>query len=357
MTLHGETLPADTPSRPKPPRIGLNVLFGVPDDGKDVVRVSPDGRKLVAVANPVGTFKLRGSANIAPYLSQRFALNRYYLRDDTALLARIAPGPILNHIADQDICSHALALVERLADRGRRPCFNHPRAIARTTRDGVARLLSGIPGLTVPKTIRVARTSAASGREAANDAGLLYPILARVVGSHGGEDRLRIDRPDAMDEIAQLPHGDRPLYLTEFCDFVSPDGFYRKYRIVVVGDAIFLRQCVVGANWSLHGRHRVEGADQEEADLFQSFQSEWVPRLKPVFDEMTRRLGLDYYGVDCHIDPDLNVLLFEANACMKILKNYRAPPNRFEAPIALIKTALENWLASPETWRYAPPGG
>ncbi len=357
MTLHGETQPADTPPRPQPARIGLNVLFGVPDDGRGVVRVSPNGRKLVAAANRVDKFKLRGSANIAPYLSERFALNRYYLQDDADLLAQIAPGPILNHIADQDICSRALALVEHLADRGGRPCFNHPRAVARTTRDGVARLLNGIPGLTVPKTIRVDRTSAASLREAADDAGLVYPVLARVVGSHGGEDRLRIDRPDAMDEIAQLPHGDRPLYLTEFCDFVSPDGFYRKYRIVVVGDAIFLRQCVVGVTWSLHGRHRAEGADQEEEDLFQSFQSDWAVRLKPVFDEMTRRLGLDYFGVDCHIDPSLNVLLFEANACMKILKNYRAPPNRFEAPIALIQTALENRLASPETWRYAPPGG
>jgi glutathione synthase/RimK-type ligase-like ATP-grasp enzyme len=357
MTLHGETLPADIPSRAAQPRIGLNILFGVPDDGKDAVRVSPDGRKLIAAANGVGKFTLRGSANIAPYLSERFALNRYYLQDDAAVLAQIAPGPILNHIADQDICSRALALVEHLADRERRPCFNHPRAVARTTRDGVALSLSGIPGLTVPKTIRVDRTSPASVREATKNAGLTYPILVRVVGSHGGEDRLRIDRPEAMDEIAQLPYPDRPVYLTEFYDFVSPDGFYRKYRVVVVGDDIFLRQCVVGTDWSLHGRHRVEGADREEADLFQSFQTGWVPTLKPVFDEITRRLGLDYFGVDCHIDTSLNVLLFEANACMKILKNYRALPNRFEAPIALIKTALENRLASPETWLYAPAGG
>jgi glutathione synthase/RimK-type ligase-like ATP-grasp enzyme len=357
MTLHGESFPADIPSRAAQPRIGLNVLFGVPDDGKDVVHVSPDGRRLIAATNGVGRFTLRGSANIAPFLSERFALNRYYLQDDANVLAQIAPGPVLNHIADQDICSRALALVERLAERGRRPFFNHPRAVARTTRDGAARLLSGIPGLIVPKTIRVDRASPASVREAASAAGLVYPILVRVVGSHGGEDRLRIDRPDAMDDIARLPNKSRPFYLTEFCDFVSPDGHYRKYRIVVVGDGIFLRQCVVGANWSLHGRHRVEGAEQEEADLFQSFQTDWVPKLRPVFSEITHRLGLDYFGVDCHIDSSLNVLLFEANACMKILKNYRPPPNRFEAPIALIKTALENRLASPETWRYAPAGG
>jgi glutathione synthase/RimK-type ligase-like ATP-grasp enzyme len=168
---------------------------------------------------------------------------------------------------------------------------------------------------------------------------------------------VKVDAPEFMDEIVQLGPEGRPLFLTEFYDFVSPDGCYRKYRIVIVGDDIFLRQCVVGSHWSLHGRHRIEGADKEEAALFDSFQCEWVPSLKPIFAEMTRRLDLDYFGVDCHIDPDRNVLLFEANACMKILKNYKPPPNRFEGPIALIKEALEHRLASPATWRYARSDG
>ena len=359
MTLHGETVPADTPSRAGQQRIPLIVLLGVPDDGMGFVRVSPDGRRLLAAAKGTGQFTLRGSANLAPYLTERFALNRYYLQDDPDVLAQIAPGPILNHIADQDICSRALTLVEHLVERGHRPCFNHPRAIGRTTRDEVARLLSGIPGLTVPKTIRVDRTSPAAVAGAAKNAGLSYPILVRVVGSHGGQDRVRIDRPEAMAEIANLPHPDRPLYLTEFCDFVSPDRFYRKYRIAIVGEAIFLRQVVIGTDWSLHGRARIRtgNPDQEEEAVLSVFPSDWLPKLRSVFGEIARRLELDYFGVDCHIDERFNVLLFEANACMKILKNYRPLPNRLEAPIALIRDALENRLASPETWRYARPRG
>ncbi len=93
--------------------------------------------------------------------------------------------------------------------------------------------------------------------------------------------------------------------------------------------------------------------DEEEEDLFNTFQSGWLPSLKPVFSEIARRLDLDYFGVDCNIDQARTVLLFEANACMKVLKNYRALPNRFEAPIARIRTALENRLAAPDTWRHA----
>jgi glutathione synthase/RimK-type ligase-like ATP-grasp enzyme len=338
-------------------RVRLNVLLGVPDDGAGVVHVGADGRNLIATDRILGPskFTLRGAANIVPFLSrERFAIDRLYVQDGSQELA-LGPGLILNHIADPDICARALAAVAKIAERTARPCFNHPAAIARTSRDGVAQLLGGIPGLIVPKTIRVAQRSPDDVRRTASEAKLRYPILVRVVGSHGGEDRVKIDSPDSMDEIAQLQHEGRPLFLTEFHDFVSPDGLYRKYRIVVVGNGMFIRHGVIGNHWSLHGRARIENADtdEEEERLFDTFQSEWAPWLAPLFREIANRLDLDYFGVDCNIDPDRNVLLFEANACMKVLKNYRPLPNRFEAPIGKIRTALESLLAAPETWRCA----
>ena len=356
MSLHGESLPAPSARASGQQRIRLNVLLGIPDDGAGVVRVGPGGRTVIAQTPGTGSssFVLRGAANIAPFLSrERFALERIYVQGGGAPPISLGPGAILNHIADPDICSHALAEVAKIAERTGRPCFNHPSAVARTGRDSVAQLLSGISGLIVPKTIRVAQRSPAHLREAASDSGMRYPILVRVVGSHGGEDRVKIDKPESMGDVAQLQHEGRPLFLTEFYDFVSPDGFYRKYRIVVVGDEILVRQCVIGNDWSLHGRHRVKGMDEEEEDVFNTFPSKWLPSLTPVFNEITRRLDLDYFGVDCHIDRNRDVLLFEANACMKVLKNYHPLPNRFEAPIARIMTALENRLAAPDTWRHA----
>ena len=356
MSLHSDTQTTLTARGAEQRRIPLNVLFGVPDDGNGLVRVSPDGGTLIpSTPNTTGrVYILRGSTNLAPYMSQtRFALNKIYLQHNSPHRVRFGPGAILNHIADPDICSQALGMAARILRQVQRPCFNHPAAVARTTRDGVARAMSGIPGLIVPKTIRVQQSTPALVREAAEQANLRYPLLVRVAGSHGGQDRLRVERPDGLAEIAQLKRKGQPLNLTEFCDFASPDGLYRKFRIVVVGGEIFLRQCVIGGNWSLHGRSRVAGTEEEEAVLLDRFHSDWAPSLKPIFSEMTRRLDLDYYGVDCHIDADRRVLLFEANPCMKILKNYRPSPNRFDAPIARIKHALEALLGSPETWRHA----
>jgi glutathione synthase/RimK-type ligase-like ATP-grasp enzyme len=355
MSLHGESLPAPSARTSARQRIRLNVLLGIPDDGAGVVRVGPGGRAIYADAASTGSrFVLRGSANLAPFLSrERFVLDRIYVQGGDVAPISLGPGAILNHIADPDICSRALAEVAKIAERSGRPCFNHPSAIARTTRDGVARLLTGVPGLTVPKTIRVTQRSPAHVRDAAGDAEMRYPILVRVVGSHGGDDRVKIDKPESMGDITQLPHLDRPLFLTEFYDFVSPDGLYRKFRIVVVGDDILIRHCVIGTDWSLHGGQRAKGMDEEEETLFNTFQAEWAPPLKPVVSEMARRFDLDYFGVDCHVDRAGNVLLFEANACMKVLKNFRPLPNRFEAPIARIKAALETRLAAPDTWRHA----
>ena len=80
------------------------------------------------------------------------------------------------------------------------------------------------------------------------------------------------------------------------------------------------------------------------------FDARWVPLLTPMFREIGRRLGLDFFGVDCNIDPSGRVLLFEANACMKIL-GYTGPrPNIWEAPIARITEAVEERLSRPETW-------
>ena len=353
MDLHGDTPSTAMPSDARLRRIPLNVLFGIPDRDRGSIRVSPDARRVHvgpgSGEHPSAT--LHGSANLAPFLSQtRFALNRYFLQAGAGIRVRLGPGALLNHIADPDLCSGALAIVSAIIKQSGRPCFNHPAAVARTTRDGVARLLADIPGLTVPKTIRVNGGSPDAVRAAALDAKLSYPILVRVAGSHGGKERVRIERSDAFGKIGQLNHGEHALYLTEFHDFASPDGLYRKQRLVLVGEKIFLRQCILGTDWSLHGRRAVGQADEEEEHAHNTFASEWLPAIEPVFREMQRRLRLDFFGVDCHIDSSRNVLLFEANPCMKVLANFRPRPNRLEAPIKRIKDAIERRLASPETW-------
>ena len=328
----------------EPVRIPLNVLFGISDDRRARVHVLDEGRRL--------EYALPGTANIIPFLStERFVLNIIYLQHGNPVPIRLNAGPLLNHIADPDICSRSLKIAEQIAEKSARPCFNHPSAVARTSRDAVSRLLSGMSGVTVPQTLRVNPLTASDVPKAIEEAGLTYPVLLRIPGSHGGSKFEKVDNAERAHEVAGWPRAEDALYVTKFYDFVSPDGLYRKFRVVVVGDDIFLRTCIVGGNWLLGRGRRAANSEKEERVRLASFDEELGPRLKPVFREMRLRLGLDYFGVDCNIDEQGQVLLFEANACMNILSNNFPSPNIWDAVIERITIAVERLLATPSTWQ------
>ena len=323
----------------------INVLFGLPDDRKAPIIVNDEGRSIA--------YDLLGTVGLLPYLSQtRFRLAVHYLEPGGVEPAELGPGPLLNHVAEPDSCAATLDLVRRIVAKTGRSCFNHPNAIGRTTRDEVSRVLAGIEGLRVPKTIRVRERNAGELRSAIERARLGFPVLVRVAGFHLGMSLVKVDTPDQIEAICGgLERDERSsLYVTEFCDFASADGLYRKYRIAVVGGQIFLRHLYIGASWLIHRARTVPGTEPEERAFLDSFDAECVPRLTPMFQEVGRRLGLDFFGVDCNIDPSGCVLLFEANSCMKILGYTGPKPNIWEDPIARITAAVEERLSRPETW-------
>jgi len=325
-------------------RIPINVLFGLPDDGKARVQILDEGKRL--------DFTLLGTASMVPHISaERFALNMLYLHPGQEVPVKLGPGALLNHVGDADLCAGSLGLIERITNQVARPCFNSPAAVARSTREQVASMLADLPGMDVPKTIRIHAKTVEQVLEAIDKTRLAFPVLVRVAGAHGGEEMVRIDRPEDGHEIRKLKISERDVYVTEFRDFVSPDGFYRKSRIAVVGDEIFLRHHVIGENWLLHSARRAANTEAEEIATFAAFDSDWAPRLRPLFRTIADRLDLDFFGVDCSIDASGRVTLFEANACMLILKNTRPSPNMWDAPIARIVDAVETLMSTPEKWR------
>jgi len=275
--------------------------------------------------------------------------------------AKLRAGAFLNHIGDADICSQALELARQLVSKTGRACFNHPDAIAGTTRDRVARVLMGIPGLDVPKTIRTAALTPADLRAVVKREGLEYPILIRVVGHHGGTNMVRVDTPSDVDEVDQLDRTIRSeLYVTEFRNVAGPDGLYRKFRIVVVGDDVLMRHMITAENWLVHASHLLEHRTRRTADsrevespVFARFDNELREPLLPIFREIGRRLDLDYVGVDCAIRESGEVVLFEANACMTILEQTQKVLNPKAVAINRLREAVANLLASPSKWRHA----
>ena len=196
---------------------------------------------------------------------------------------------------------------------------NRPEAVLRSTRDQVARRLDGIAGLHVPRAVRFSAAKPEVAMRAIERAGLQYPIILREAGTHTGKIVGCFDTADAL-KAALDGKGDR--IATEFVDFRSEDGLYRKYRLFFFGQRTVLRHMLTSDGWNVHAKDRrrfmlarPELID-EERRLFEDPENPFPPAVAAVFEAVRERMELDFFGMDFGFGRDGRIVLFEANATM-----------------------------------------
>jgi len=225
---------------------------------------------------------------------------------------------LFNAISDPDANPESLRQVARLAKQTDRPWINHPRNIAKTTRDGVARALSGIYRIKVPRTTRIGSLSRSRLAQAITQMGIDFPVLVRRAGTQTGETLQRLDSLDQLNEQA-AEKGD--WYVTEFIDFRGPDGLYVKYRAFVIGDKVTISHVFPSESWMVHWRSVAQLIEKNpESSMLGTYESvgnrvDQLPALEETMLAIRDVLKLDYFGVD-FAAQDGSLLLFEANAAM-----------------------------------------
>lgn len=178
--------------------------------------------------------------------------------DDYPLVIKAGPDltrqlPHGGNTLNLDGVNDCRRLLERvLRDRSIQP-LNHPTRIRDTTRDRVAARLRGTPGLVVPPALRLGVRNAKQARELVARSGLSFPAILRPVGTHGGHGARLVPDMDAV--LAGLAE-QRECHLTEFRDFASSDGHYRKYRCCFIGESMVFRHLTISDNWSVHAGDR-----------------------------------------------------------------------------------------------------
>ena len=240
------------------------------------------------------------------------------------------PSLVFNEISDPDSHHGALKRCEVLCRQLQLPVINHPSKILQTTRDNVYRMLHDIPGLTVPETIRFTPRSPEDVFTEIDRADLALPVIIRLAGKHGGESSILITGRNDIDKLHVYPFDGSDFYLTEFVDYVSDDGYYRKYRIVVVDGEPLYRHHLIDRQWMIHASSKQFMDEnsflmEESRARHEAFNRQTLPIIRSAIDEITRRLQLQYYGIDCNIDGQGNILIFEVNANMNILLNDYQP--------------------------------
>ena len=236
-----------------------------------------------------------------------------------------APSLIFNQIADADTHLGALERCVEVCEQVNTLVINHPRQILQTTRDQVSQKLQGIPGVIMPRTQRFQPRSPEEVFSRAAAENFAFPFIVRVAGLQDGKSMVRVDGRDGLAELHALPFDGRDFYLTQYMDYCDEQGLHHKQRIAVIDGVPLLRHALYDTNWNVHGSSREfmmkqSGWDEEFA-YFDRINAELLPTMRPAIDEITRRLQLEYYGIDCHLRPDGQMLVFEANASMNLMWN------------------------------------
>ena len=237
---------------------------------------------------------------------------------------------IFNAIGDADLCQPALKAAARLVARTSAPVINDPRAVMKTGRIDNARRLRALPGVVTPRTLAMARHILAGPDGAGSIAnhGLAFPLLLRSPGYHTGRNFILVEAAAGLSAAAAGLPGD-DLLVIEYLDARGEDGNARKYRVMMIDGPIYPLHLAISANWKVH-YFTSDMADQpeyrrEEADFLADMPAALGEQGDGGARTDTRRLGLDYAGIDFGLGPDGDLLLFEANATMVI-----APPGADE---------------------------
>jgi hypothetical protein len=242
--------------------------------------------------------------------------------------------------SDSEECREPLALIEKALPRWPRPLLNRPELIGNLDRDKLYRLLAGIPGLDIPVTAHATRAQLSAlteGRIACTDitGELHFPMIARPRGTHAGVGLAKLD--DAAALAAYLAERqEQDFFVARFVDYSGPDGLYRKIRLTMVDGKPYACHMAIADRWDIWYLNAYmafsEEKRAEEAIFMQDFDHAFAARHKTALAEMSRRVGLDYFIVDCAENKNGELLVFEAD-----------------------NTAVVHNMDSPVVFPYKPP--
>ena len=179
---------------------------------------------------------------------ERYTVIRWYVEYATPQQATTLPSYdlVFNSIGDPDFIpvlpAEATKFIEDLGNH----LLNRFDCVERTARQALPALLGAIPNTRIPAVLRCEHAGVELARIIGTSA-MALPVLMRPVGSHGGKGLVKIDH---LDEFIDLTADG--YFLTEFVDFRSQDGWYRKYRAIFVDGEAFPYHLAISLNWLVH---------------------------------------------------------------------------------------------------------
>ncbi|MBI1778945.1 MAG: tetratricopeptide repeat protein [Proteobacteria bacterium] len=251
----------------------------------------------------------------------KYTQHKYYMTAEAGEVPELPPYDVIfTAMGESDEAQSVLANAHRFIQSQSRPVINDPRRIAALSRDRVPDLLAGIGHCIVPRVHRLTGAQLArNGAALLGERGLAFPVVIRPVGSQAGENLSKLDHAPELDTyLAKQTATD--FYVMPFVEYAGPDGYYRKYRIVFVDGRPFPYHLALSQSWMVHyyssGMRVHDWMRDEEHKFLADIDQVFLPPLDKALLEIGRRIGLDYFGIDCAITPDGRLLVFEADVAI-----------------------------------------
>ncbi|HMD75572.1 MAG TPA: hypothetical protein VKG05_17035 [Steroidobacteraceae bacterium] len=237
------------------------------------------------------------------------------------------PVPLPDHdiaiviASDSEDCRAALRKIDAVAARWPRPLLNPPHRVGNLDRDKLHRLLTGIEGLVIPATLDADRAQlvrAAQSPDAlpglARELG--FPLIVRPRGSHAGVGLAKVDDGAALKHYLD-GREEEAYFISRFVDYASEDGQFRKYRIVFVDGRPYACHMAIADRWDIWYLNAGMSASVtkrlEEETFMRTFDIGFGRRHQSALSDAAKRVGLDYFIIDCAETRDGSLLIFEAD--------------------------------------------
>ncbi|MGB6954246.1 MAG: hypothetical protein WBE54_03250 [Bradyrhizobium sp.] len=223
--------------------------------------------------------------------------------------------------SDSEDCRGALDKIAQAMTHWPRPLLNPPQRIGNLDRDKLHGLLDGIEGLEIPPTTGASReqlTEISLSVLSPSDisVGISFPIIVRPRGSHAGKGLAKLDDAAAV-EYYLGEHPQESFFISRFVDYRSDDGLFRKYRIVFIDRKPYACHLAISDRWDIWYLNAAMAASSdkrsEEAAFMRTFDSGFAQRHRAALAGLSKRIGLDYFTVDCAETKQGSLLIFEAD--------------------------------------------